>query len=52
MTGTPFVASTNASYPAPQWKFIEVAANSVVFVTTDGNGNWDNNSGRNYVACL
>lgn len=31
------------------WLYVDVGANTVVFVTTDGNGQWDNNDGRNYV---
>jgi hypothetical protein len=46
--GTAMLPSANASYPAATWRFVEVAGNSVVFVTTDGNGHWDNNGGRNY----
>ena len=48
--GDIFTTSSNASYPSPTWRFIEVAANSIVFVTTNGKGQWDNNQGRNYAA--
>eukprot|EP00042_Codosiga_hollandica_P037252 m.291163 g.291163 ORF g.291163 m.291163 type:complete len:859 (+) comp55093_c0_seq1:63-2639(+) len=48
--GAAMAPSQNASFPSSQWQFIEVAANSVVFVTTNGQGQWDNNGGRNYVA--
>jgi hypothetical protein len=51
LSGNAMAPSTNESFPASQWQFIEVAANNVVFVTTNGNGQWDNNGGRNYVAC-
>jgi hypothetical protein len=47
--GTAFAASTNASFPASQgWWFVEVAGNEVTWVTTNGQGQWDNNNGRNY----
>lgn len=45
--------SSNASFPASAgWKFIEAAGNAVVFVLTNGVGDWDNNGGRNYVESL
>lgn len=39
---------TNTSYPCNGWKEITVAGNMVVWVTTDGAGQWDNNNGQNY----
>lgn len=44
--GAQLEASANASFPPP-WQFIEVAGNTVTWVMTDGNGNWDNNGGKN-----
>jgi alpha-amylase len=46
--GTAMVCPTNASYPCTGWRELTVAGNSIVFVTTDGTGQWDNNGGRNY----
>lgn len=49
--GDAFSKSTNSSFPASEgWYVIEVEGNSVTFVTTNGNGQWDNNGGRNYQA--
>jgi hypothetical protein len=38
--GAQMGVSTNASYPAPSWQYVEVPGNSVTWVMTDGNGNW------------
>ena len=40
---------TNTSYSCTSWREITVAGDSVVWVTTDGSGQWDNNDGHNYV---
>ncbi len=37
-----------SSYPCPAYAQVSVWGNSVVFVTTNGAGQWDNNGGRNY----
>lgn len=39
---------SNISYPCTEWREITVAGSNVVWVTTDGSGQWDNNGGRNY----
>lgn len=39
---------TNTSYDCASWKELTVGGNSVVWVLTDGTGQWDNNNGRNY----
>eukprot|EP01029_Cantina_marsupialis_P025823 TRINITY_DN68497_c0_g1_i1.p1 TRINITY_DN68497_c0_g1~~TRINITY_DN68497_c0_g1_i1.p1 ORF type:complete len:838 (+),score=159.11 TRINITY_DN68497_c0_g1_i1:103-2616(+) len=38
--------TSNPSYPG--WKYIVIDADEMVFVTTDGQGHWDNNYGQNY----
>lgn len=46
--GALMACPTNASYSCARWREITVAGNNVVWVTTDGTGQWDNNGGRNY----
>jgi len=49
--GVAMSASTNPRFPAPEWFFQTTSANQYLeFVTTDNNGHWDNNGGRNYRA--
>lgn len=42
--------TNQSAYPCAQWKQTTVAGDNVVFVTTDGSGQWDNNGGKNYDA--